>query len=108
MLDDRNRTVNHYPDSPDILKTLSKEGYDLAVASRTGAIEEANSLLKLFEWKKYFKYKEIYPGSKLAHFRRYICRLRFCRKDRDKRRWQKKNCSSQNDICTKLLGKFFF
>lgn len=53
---------------PDILKQLSNEGYELGVASRTSEIQGAKQLLNLFNWDKYFKYKEIYPGSKVTHF----------------------------------------
>lgn len=56
---------------PEILENLHNEGYQMAVASRTGAIEEAYSLVELFDWNKYFQYKEIYPGSKVTHFDRY-------------------------------------
>ena len=68
--DYRRQLVEHYKDTPEILKRLHGEGYTLAVASRTGATDDANSLLKLFDWDKYFTYKEIYPGSKVAHFKR--------------------------------------
>lgn len=72
-MEDRNkRIVEHYPDTPAILKKLHCDGYTLAVASRTGATDDANSLLKLFDWDKYFTYKEIYPGSKVAHFKRLV------------------------------------
>lgn len=53
-----------------MLQRLYDEGYILAVASRTGEMKGANQLLKLFGWEKYFKYKEIYPGSKVNHFKR--------------------------------------
>ncbi|CAL1285766.1 unnamed protein product, partial [Larinioides sclopetarius] len=32
--------------------------------------EGAKKLLKLFDWEKYFTYKEIYPGRKTTHFKR--------------------------------------
>lgn len=51
-----------------MLQTLHDEGYTLAVASRTSEIKGANQLLQLFDWDKYFSYKEIYPGCKVTHF----------------------------------------
>lgn len=60
--------MKHYPDSPEILKKLAEEGYEIGIASRTSEIKGANQLLSLFNWDKYIKYKEIYPGSKTQHF----------------------------------------
>lgn len=68
IVDSHGHTIRHYPDVPDVLKRLSEEGYELGVASRTSEIKGAKQLLDLFGWKKYFKYVEIFPGSKVTHF----------------------------------------
>lgn len=60
--------IKCYADVPEVLEKLHREGYTLAIASRTGEIEGANQLVQLFNWNKYFTYKEIYPGSKVRHF----------------------------------------
>lgn len=70
VVDARNHKVDQYPEVTAVLKELHAEGYSLAVASRTGETDGANQLLKLFDWDKYFTYKEIYPGSKVNHFAR--------------------------------------
>lgn len=67
-MDAFNHTVRYYTDVPHVLKQLSEEGYELGVASRTSEINGAMQLLDLFGWKKYFKYIEIFPGSKVTHF----------------------------------------
>ncbi|KAH0950276.1 hypothetical protein HN011_010580 [Eciton burchellii] len=68
IVDAHGHVVEYYFDVPDILKRLSKEGYELGIASRTSEIRGANQLLELFDWKKFFKYIEIFPGSKVTHF----------------------------------------
>jgi hypothetical protein len=39
---------------------------------RTDEIRGAKQLVDLFGWEKYFKYKEIYPGCKKTHFKKYV------------------------------------
>ncbi|XP_053972040.1 magnesium-dependent phosphatase 1-like [Hylaeus volcanicus] len=68
VVDAYGKVIRYYKEVPDILKRLSDKGYELGVASRTSEIEGAKQLLKLFNWESYFKYKEIYPGSKVTHF----------------------------------------
>lgn len=59
-----------YPDVRQILNQLTLEGFTLALASRTGQPSWAKELLRLFEIEHLFKYKEIYPDSKVKHFNR--------------------------------------
>uniref|UniRef100_A0A1W7RFV8 Magnesium-dependent phosphatase 1 n=1 Tax=Agkistrodon contortrix contortrix TaxID=8713 RepID=A0A1W7RFV8_AGKCO len=68
---DRNkRPVNLYPEVPEVLHQLESEGIAMATASRTGEIQGAKQLLDLFDLNRYFRYTEIYPGSKITHFQR--------------------------------------
>lgn len=67
VVDAHGHIIRYYKEVPEILKRLSEE-YELGVASRTSEIQGAKQLLNLFNWDKYFKYKEIYPGSKVSHF----------------------------------------
>ena len=39
---------------------------------RTTYTKEARQLIELFGWTKYFKYFEIYGGSKVTHFRKFV------------------------------------
>jgi len=71
VYDSREQVVTYYPDVPDMLTSLSGQGIALAAASRTPCTDDANSLLNLFDWDRYFTYKEIYPGCKLKHFERF-------------------------------------
>ncbi|GLV33828.1 hypothetical protein CBL_11287 [Carabus blaptoides fortunei] len=71
IVDTSGRKVKYYPEVPKMLETLHSEGYTLAVASRTSEIKGANQLLQLFDWDKYFSYKEIYPGCKVTHFNNF-------------------------------------
>lgn len=59
--------MQHYPEALEILEHWSKK-CDIAVASRTSYPEGAESLLNLFGFDKYIKYREIYPGCKHTHF----------------------------------------
>lgn len=73
IVDAHGSKIKCYPEVPEILENLHKEGYQMAVASRTSEIKGAYALVELFGWNKYFQYKEIYPGSKVTHFDRYAC-----------------------------------
>ncbi|CAG2159388.1 unnamed protein product [Oppiella nova] len=70
VVDAYGQKVKYYPEVPEVLQTLSLMGYTLGIASRTSATEEAEQLLDLFDWNKYFTYKQIYPGCKTTHFNR--------------------------------------
>ncbi|XP_070582531.1 magnesium-dependent phosphatase 1 [Erythrolamprus reginae] len=68
---DRNqRPVQLYPEVPEVLHQLNSEGIAMAAASRTSEIQGARQLLDLFGLSRYFRYTEIYPGSKTTHFQR--------------------------------------
>lgn len=56
-----------YPEVLEILEHWSKK-CEIAVASRTSYPQGAESLLKLFGFDKFIKYREIYPGCKHTHF----------------------------------------
>ncbi len=69
VLDRSGRHIVLYPDVAAILNTLTRQGHQLAAASRTHEPSWADQLLKLLEVDHLFQYKEIYPGPKLPHFR---------------------------------------
>ena len=69
VLDDDQRRIMLYPDVKPILDKLNSRNIQLAVASRTGAPDWADELMQLFDIKKYFQHFEIYPGSKINHFK---------------------------------------
>jgi magnesium-dependent phosphatase 1 len=60
-----------FPEVTDVLEAIKDNQIDIGAASRTTYPEGANSLLKLYGWDKYFRQKEIYPGSKVAHFKNF-------------------------------------
>lgn len=68
--DRRGQNIRLYPEVPEVLERLQSLGVPVAAASRTGETEGANQLLELFDLVKYFVHREIYPGSKVAHFER--------------------------------------
>ncbi|XP_065828791.1 magnesium-dependent phosphatase 1-like [Oscarella lobularis] len=63
--------VKPFPEVLGILDELSAKGICLGAASRTTAVTTGRKLLQALDLDKYFKYKEIYPGSKVAHFKRF-------------------------------------
>jgi magnesium-dependent phosphatase 1 len=63
------RQIHLYPDVRTILETLSGKHIPMAVASRTHSPGTAHRLMDLFGIRDFFSYEEIYPGSKLVHFR---------------------------------------
>ena len=69
VYDSGKREVKPYEDVPQILRKLHKEGYKIAIASRTVEIQGSNDLIKLFYWDKYFRYRKIFPGCKITHFK---------------------------------------
>ncbi|KAL7412935.1 magnesium-dependent phosphatase-1 [Mrakia frigida] len=80
----RGDPIQFYPDVPEILHRIRKEGAYIAAASRTSAPDFAQEVLGLLlvpppvgapreEPRKantFFDGKEIYPGSKLTHFKK--------------------------------------
>ena len=68
-MDAHGDVIKHYKDSPAILKRLHDQGIKIGIASRTSAIAPAKQLIDLFGWKKYINYTQIYPGSKIPHFK---------------------------------------
>ncbi len=69
ILDEDQRKIKLYPEARSILEKLNDQKVLLGVASRTSAPDWADELMQLFDIKKYFQFFEIYPGSKVSHFR---------------------------------------
>lgn len=69
--DTDNRKIRLYPEVFSILEKLQKQQVQHCVASRTYAPEWADELMQLFDIKKFFTHFEIYPGSKLSHFKSF-------------------------------------
>lgn len=72
ITDRHKEVIECYPEVPEVLKSLHKNGYTLAVASRTSEVKGAKQLIELFGWDKYFTYQEIFPGCKVTHFKKYV------------------------------------
>jgi len=70
LLDQSGNEMLLYPDVIDILEELKENNRKIAAASRTYEPGWAQDLLHLFDIDKYFDLKEIYPNSKIAHFKR--------------------------------------
>tara|TARA_B100000686_G_C16545193_1_gene839497 strand:+ start:358 stop:825 length:468 start_codon:yes stop_codon:yes gene_type:complete len=70
IFDSRGSELKLYPSTIDILEELKYEHFDLGIASRTNEPDWARELLDLLNVRDYFRYEEIYPGSKVTHFKR--------------------------------------
>ena len=70
IFDSMRAELKLYPGTIDILEELKHECIDIGIASRTGESEWAKELLNLLNVREYFRYEEIYPGSKITHFKR--------------------------------------
>lgn len=71
-MDFRGCVVKYYPDIPKVLKYLRDKNIGISVASRTGETDGAEQLIQLFGWNKYFQNKQIYPGSKDTHIKKWV------------------------------------
>lgn len=70
LYDQNNRWIRLYDDVKLILEELKRRNKKIVVASRTYEPGWAQELLYLFDIDKYFDWKEIYPSSKVSHFKR--------------------------------------
>ena len=68
-LDRGNLRAHVFPGVTRMLRKLREEGFLLAAVSRTVEPDWARELLRVLRIDQYFHYKEIYPGSKTAHFK---------------------------------------
>ena len=67
--DSGGKKITLYSDVHSILNKLKLLQVPMAIASRTTTPDWADELMRLFDIKKYFDYFEIYPASKLNHFK---------------------------------------
>lgn len=75
IMDRKGDKITLYEDVIPILDKVTSIGINIAFASRTGALEEAESLLNIMDLNKYVIAKEIYPGSKVTHFSNFKTKL---------------------------------
>ncbi len=70
LFDQSRRWIHLYPDVLPILNELKDKGKLIVAASRTFEPNWAQDLLYLFDIDKFFNLKEIYPDSKVIHFKK--------------------------------------
>lgn len=72
VFDSEQKEMQPFPGVPETLRLVSEQlRVPMAVASRTEYPVGANSLIDLFGWQTLFRYRQIYPGSKVAHFAQF-------------------------------------
>lgn len=69
IIDSEDRRIVLYPEVRSILESLHERGISMALASRTHSPGTAKLLLELLGIDHYFDFRQIYPGSKIKHFR---------------------------------------
>ncbi len=69
IIDVDGRMISMYPDILKILLKLSESNKMISAASRTNAPDIADQLMKMFDIHHYFHHPQIYPGSKVSHFK---------------------------------------
>ena len=67
--DSEGKVVKLYPDAMEIFQVLEDNNTPMAIASRTEEPEWAKLLLELLGIREKFKYEEIFPDSKVTHFK---------------------------------------
>lgn len=70
LLDQSGDWIRLYPDVVNILEELKSRDKIIVAASRTYQPGWAQELLHLLDIDNYFQLKEIYPSSKIQHFKR--------------------------------------
>jgi magnesium-dependent phosphatase-1 len=68
VVDASGAKMQAFPEVTDVFKYVSDQKLDIGVASRTTFPSGVRSLIDLFGWSQYIKYKQIYPTSKVIHF----------------------------------------
>ena len=67
VFDSVGREIRLYDESLEILEWMQSQEIRIALASRTGEPGWANQLTRMLGIDPYVNYREIYPGSKIAH-----------------------------------------
>lgn len=69
VFDSEQKEMQSFPEVNQLLHVIKNElEIDMAAASRTEYPVGAHSLIDLFVWQQYFRFRQIYPGSKISHF----------------------------------------
>lgn len=71
VIDAQNTRITLYDQSKEMLQELHRRNVELGVASRTHEPDIARELMRLFEIDRFFSFLQIFPGSKVSHFRAF-------------------------------------